>query len=61
MHSFFTIIRNTMSDDTITVFVHTLRFLSKYIHIHDIVNEDRIINHGIMGFTEIQINPSDST
>ena len=50
-----------MSDDTITVFVHTLRSLSKYIHIDDIVNDDRIINHGIMGFTEIQINPSDST
>ena len=27
----------------------------------DIVSDDRIINNDIMGFTETQINPSDST
>ena len=56
---FSTIKRNNTSDDTITVFAHDVRSLSK--HIDDIVSDDRIINNDIMGFTETQINPSDST
>lgn len=58
---FSTLKRSTTSDDTITVFVDSLRSLSKYIHLHDIKNEDRITNNDNMGFKEIQINPSVST
>ena len=50
---------NDISDDTITVFVRNLQSLTK--HIDHIVGDDRIISNGIMRFTEIQINPSDST
>ena len=56
---FSTIKRNNTSDDTITVFVHDVRSLSK--RMDDIVSGDRIMNNDIMGFTETQINPSDST
>ena len=41
-----------MSDDTITVFVHNVRSLSK--HTDDVDNV-------IIGFRDTQINPSDST
>ena len=56
---FSTIERNNISDNTITVFVHNLRSLSK--HIDDVVSDDRIIHNNIIGFIETQINPSDST
>ena len=58
-HLFSTIKRNTISNDKIIGFVHTVRSLSK--HTDDIVSDDRIINNDIMGFTETQRNPSDST
>ena len=53
---FSTIKRNNISDYTITVFVHNVQSLSK--HINDIVSDDRIINNGILGFTETQIDSS---
>ena len=36
-----------------------MRSLSK--HTDDIVSDDRIMNNGVMGFRETQMNPSDST
>ena len=48
-----------MSHNTITVFVHNVRSLSK--HIDDAVSNDRIVNNDITTFTETQFNPSDST
>ena len=56
---FSTIKSNNISDDTITVFVQNVRSLSK--HINDIGRDDRIINNDIIGFTETQISPLDST
>ena len=56
---FSTIKRNNTSDDTIIVFVQNVRSLSK--HINDIVSDDRIANNDIIGFTETQMNSSDST
>ena len=56
---FSTIKRNNIYDDTITVFVHNVRSLSK--HIDNIVSDDRIVNNDIKDFTETQIKPSDST
>ena len=56
---FFTIKRNNISEDTITVLVHDVRSFSK--HIDDIVSDNRIINNDTIRFTETQINPSDST
>ena len=47
------------NNDTIRVFAHNVRLLSK--HINDIVCDDRIINNDIIGITEIQIYPSDSS
>ena len=45
--------------DTTTVLVHNVRSLSK--HVDDIVTDNRVMNNDIIGFTETQINPSDST
>ena len=56
---FSTITRNTISDDTIRVLVHNVRSLSK--NVDDIVCDKRLINNDIIGFTETQINPSNST
>ena len=56
---FSTIKINNIADNTITAFVHNVRSLSK--HINDIVSDNRIINNDIIGFTETQINSSDST
>ena len=36
-----------------------MRSLSK--HVDDIVTDNRVMNNDIIGFTETQINPSDST
>ena len=36
-----------------------MRSLSK--HVDDIVADNRVMNNDIIGFTETQINPSDST
>ena len=56
---FSTIKRNTLSDDTTTVFIQNVIFLPK--NIDNIVSDDRIINKDIIGFTETQINPSGFT
>ena len=56
---FFILKRNTISDDSITVFARKVTSPSK--HIIDIVKDDRMINNGITGFIKLQINPSGST
>ena len=43
----------------ITVFFHNVLSLS--LHIGDIVSDDTIKNNEVIGFTETQISPSDST
>ena len=43
---FSTVKRNNISDNTITVFLHNVRSLSK--HIDDVVSDDRIINNDIV-------------
>ena len=50
---------STKKSDTITVVVHNVRSHSKQVD--DVVSDDKIINNGIIGFTETQIKPSDST
>ena len=50
--------RNAILGDTVTVLVHNVRSLPR--HVDNIVSENRIINN-IIGFTETQIKPSDST
>lgn len=63
-----TIKRNTILDDNLKILVHNVRSLSKLVDdigsdnrmINVMVSEDRMINNDI-GFTETQINPSDST
>ena len=56
---FSTIKRNTISDDTVTVLIHNVRSLPR--HVDNIVSDNRILNNDIIGFTETQIKPSDST
>ena len=65
-----TIKRNTILDDNLKILVHNVRSLSKLVDdigsdnrmINNVmVSEDRMINNDIIGFTETQINPSDST
>ena len=51
--------RNAISCDTVTVLVHNVRSLPR--HVDDILSDNRIINDDIIGFTETQIKPSDST
>ena len=51
--------KNTISDDTLTIFFHNVGSLSN--HLGDIVSDDRIINNDVIGFIEAQINLSDST
>ena len=51
--------RNSFSGDTGTVLFHNVRSL--LIHTDDKTIHDRIINNDIIGFTETQIKPSDST
>ena len=48
-----------ISGDTVTVLFHNVRSLPR--HVHDIVCDNKIINNDIIGFTETQIKPSDST
>ena len=50
---------NVVSDETITVFVHNMRLLSKNMVI--IATDDIIMNNSIIGFTRTKLNPSDST
>ena len=45
--------------NTLTTFFNNLRSLSKHLDV--ISSDDRIINNDIIGFTEKQINSSDST
>ena len=56
---FSTIKRNAISGHIVQVLVHNVRSLPR--HADDIVSENRIINNGIIGITEIHIQPSDST
>ena len=51
--------RKNTSEDTVTVLVHNVRSFSR--HADDIVSDNRITNNDIIGFTETQISPSDST
>ena len=52
---FSTLKRSIISDDTITILVHNVRFLSK--HVNEIVSDSRIMNNDILGL----ISLSDST
>ena len=56
---FSTVKRNAISGDTVTVLVHNVRSLPR--HVNDILSDNGIINNDIIGFTETQIKPSDST
>ena len=51
---FSTVNRNSISGDTVTLIVDTVRSLPG--HIEDILSDNRIINNNIMEFTETQIN-----
>ena len=51
--------RKNTSEDTVTVLLHNVRSFSR--HVDDIVSDNRITNNDIIGFTETQISPSDST
>ena len=56
---FSTIKRYAISSNTVTVSVHNVRSLPS--HVDNIVRDNKIINKNILGFTERQIRPSDST
>ena len=56
---FSTMKRNAVSDDNLTIFVDSVRSLSK--HANNIVSDDTITNNDLIGFTEIQISLSDSS
>ena len=56
---FYFLKQNAIPGDTFTVLIHNVRSLPR--HVDDIVSENRIINSNIIGFTETQIKPSDST
>ena len=56
---FSTMKRSTISNNTIMILVHNVRSLSK--DDDDIVSHRRIINNGILGFTETLISLPDST
>ena len=43
-------VKNTISEETITVFVQNVRLLSKPVD--DIVRDHRAVNNDIIGFTE---------
>ena len=53
-----TVKRNVVSGNTVTVLVHDVRSLPR--HVDGILNDNRIINNNIIGFTETQVKPSDS-
>ena len=58
-HSLFAEIeKNTVSNETLTLLILNVRSLKK--HVNDLVNDYRIIKNDIVGFTETQVNPSDS-
>ena len=56
---FSTVKRNAISCNTVTVIFHNVISLPR--HVDDILSDNRIINNDILGFTETQIKPSDST
>ena len=56
---FSTVISNAISCDTVTVLAHNVWSLPR--NVDDILSGNRIINNNIIGFTETQIKPSDST
>ena len=56
---FSTIKRNAVSCDIVTVLVHNVRSLTR--HGGDILSDNRIANNDIIGFTETETKPSDST
>ena len=51
--------RNAISVDTVAVLAHNVGSFPR--HLYDILSDNRIINNDIIGFTETQIKPSDST
>ena len=53
---FFTIKRNAVSGDIVTVLVHNVRSLPR--HVDDIISDNRIINNDIREFMETQIKPN---
>ena len=56
---FSTIDKNVVSDKALTIFNMNLRSLAK--HVQDLINDYRILKNYVVGFTETQIKPSDST
>ena len=56
---FYTIKRNVIPGDTVTVLVHSVRSLPR--HVDDIVSDNSTINNNIIGFTKTQIKRSDSS
>ena len=56
---FSTIKRNAISGDIVTVLVHNVISLPR--HVGDIISDNKIVNNDMIGFTEKQIKPSDST
>ena len=55
----FTVERNAILGDTVTVFVRNVRSLPR--NVDDILSGNGIINNNIIGFTETQMKPPDST
>ena len=51
--------RNAISCNIVTVLIHNVRSIPR--HVDDKLRDNRIINNGIIGFTETQIKSSDST
>ena len=56
---FSTVKRNAIWDETVTVLVHNVRSLPR--HVDNIISDDGIINNNIIGLTETQSKPSDTT
>ena len=56
---FSTIKRNVISGDAVTVLVHNVRSLLR--HVNNIVSGSRNMDNDIVGVTQTQIKPSDST
>ena len=54
-----TIDKNAVSDDTLTIFILTVRSLAK--HSNNIVRAYRCLKNDVVGFTETQMKLSDST
>ena len=46
----FSMIKNTVSDGNVVILVHNMRSFSRQVD--DVVRDDRLISHHIIGFTE---------